>query len=129
MKHNSLSLQNLGEIFSQQPESKNKGKTKKGKKKNEKTAINSYFLFCKERRSALHAKNPNLSSREITKMLGEEWQNLSLPEREKYREKCRQQLLFNGEQLVEQNDGKIFLQIQASNGQLLAIPAFPINPK
>ena len=132
MKQSSLTLQNLGEIFSQLPEekkSKNKGKNSKEKEKTTKKAANSYLLFCKERRTALHAQNPDKTSREITKILAEEWKNLSADEKNKYQEKYKNIVSENAFENMGLGNDKIYIQIQASNGQILAIPAIPINPK
>lgn len=49
---------------------------KKGKEKESKKVPNSYFIFCKEQRSRAHKLFPNLSSREITKILAHEWRNM-----------------------------------------------------
>ena len=132
MKQSSFALQNLGEIFSQSPEPKKSKKNAKNGKENEKTAkkaANSYLLFCKEKRTALHAQFPDKSSREITKLLAEEWKNLSTDEKNKYQEKYKNIVSEHEFEDIANSNNKIYIQIQASNGQILAIPAIPLNPK
>lgn len=60
------------------PEIKPKNNQKRGK------LPNPYFIFCKERRTILHAQNPHAGSRDITKMLASEWKSMTSEQKQKY---------------------------------------------
>jgi hypothetical protein len=73
MQANQLSFAAAAEIFSQAPVRSKQLSQKKAKTSK---LPNQYFLFCQQRRTALQADHPAVSSREITRMLAEEWKNL-----------------------------------------------------
>ena len=123
-----MKFQNLGEIFSCDPRKDGKRKSQADDKKTGKKAANSYLLFCKERRTALHAENPDISSREVTKMLAQEWKNLSNEEKQKY-EKQKEEALKTQEVNDFITERTIYLQVKTMDGQVLAIPAIPIKEK
>lgn len=45
---------------------------------------NAFMLFGKERRPLIAKDNPNLSNKEVSKLLGKEWHSLSDQEKDKY---------------------------------------------
>lgn len=49
-----------------------------------KVVINGYINFCKENRNKIKEKNKELSPKDITKKLAEEWKLLTKDEKEKY---------------------------------------------
>lgn len=46
--------------------------------------LNCFFLFCKENRTSVARRYPNLSNSEITSLLGKSWRELKPSEKEKY---------------------------------------------
>lgn len=71
----------------------------KGKKRYSKKRIaNAFFLFCKMERQKFQEQNPDLSSREVTKLLASRWQSLSENEKTFYKEKYKETLLDNENQ-------------------------------
>ena len=76
----------------------------------------------------MHAENPDISSREVTKMLAQEWKNLSNEEKQKY-EKQKEEALKTQEVNDFITERTIYLQVKTMVGQVLAIPAIPIKEK
>jgi hypothetical protein len=54
-------------------------------KKQKKIVINRYINFCKKNRDVLKQKNKELSPKDITKKLAEEWKLLNEDEKQKYK--------------------------------------------
>ena len=52
--------------------------------KEPKKALTSYMCFCKDKRAELKALNPDINFSQLSKLMGEEWRHLSLPERARY---------------------------------------------
>ena len=65
-------------------------------------------MYCQERRTIAQKENPEMSSRDITKILGEEWKKMSSNEKRKY---C--------DQYLEKS-------VQRKN-ELYGNPSFPTN--
>ncbi|KAK8866320.1 non-histone protein [Tritrichomonas musculus] len=83
---------------------------------------NPYFLFCQEKRTQLHTQFPNVSSREITQMLAQEWKSLSTIEKQKYSDQYHKNM--EKAQVDKEKKHQIFLQIPVGNNQFMTIPAF-----
>ena len=79
-KKSFLKIENIGVLFSLKP-LKDNIQTKSLKKNKKKKKINPYFLFCINRRTIIHVQNPNLTSREVTKILAKEWNLLTYEEK------------------------------------------------
>lgn len=122
--NNRFSIVTQGSLFSVPPpvlSPQQKGTKEKGKKK-----PNPYFLFCQERRTELHAQNPQTTSREITKQLAEEWKSLSDQQKQKYNEAYRNSSPKKQETMPNLGD-QIYLQVVSTDGKVLAIPAYKIE--
>jgi hypothetical protein len=113
------------EIFSQVPKPPLR-KKKNGIAKNAKLP-NQYFLFCQERRTALQAEHPTMASREVTRILAEEWKSLSEQGKAEFADKYQQTIMRAREEAVKPmgiGKRKLWLQLQAPNGTVVSIPAF-----
>ena len=137
----SCSLSTPLPIFSLAPHTYDKYEKKSLKETTYVRKANPYFLFCKERRTQLHTERPGTPSREITKILAEEWKQMNECERSKYFEKYKHSLLNQQEEkqrglsdnqsLTEQADenkanpivGHYTFQFKMLNGQTFSIPA------
>lgn len=108
------------EVLSIEPPLK-KDKTQHKGSKTQKQA-NPYFLFCQEKRTQLHAQFPNIPSREVTKMLSQEWKTLSNNEKQKYSDQYHKNI--EKAQIEKEKKHQIFLQIPLGNDQFMTIPAF-----
>lgn len=110
----------LFEVLSIEPHI-NKEKTKNKSAKSQKQA-NPYFLFCQERRTQLHAQFPNISSREVTQMLAQEWKSLTNIEKQKYSDQYHKNI--EKAQVEKEKKHQIFLQIPMGNNKFMTIPAY-----
>ena len=123
---NKLNFVNLGIIFNQNPQ-ENKKNIENNFKKHSKQP-NSYFLFCKSRRTQLHVENPSLPSREVTKILANEWKNLNIEEKNKYTEEYQKLIEKNNiesKELIE--DIPMMVGILSLDGNFLSLPTFMIS--
>jgi hypothetical protein len=124
MSFHQLSLGATVEIFSQIPRAaaRAKGHTAKNSK-----LPNQYFLFCQQRRTALQAEHPGLSSREVTRILAEEWKSLSGEGKASFAEQYQQSIIKaregSGQETVK-GKKQLWLQFRTNNGQFVSIPAF-----
>lgn len=110
-------------IFNQKAEKNNKSSNK---------PPNPYFLFCQDRRVKLQNENPQMPSREITKLLAQEWKNLSDIEKSRYNEKYKASLenmqRVNLKKPVPHNIfGDFCLRLTSMDGTVIQIPAL-ISP-
>jgi hypothetical protein len=116
------------EVFSLAPAAPKIRQPKKGRplQKSDKHP-NPYFLFCQQRRTELHAEYPDMPSREITRMLADEWNNLANDVKATFQHKYQQSLegARNDHAGVTENGRrKIWIQLQTQDGQSVSIPAF-----
>ena len=72
-------------------------KCKETKEKPKKKGLNCYLLFAEENRNQVKAGNPGKPALEITKILSQMWQNLSVSQKNKYKEKAKLQASQNAE--------------------------------
>jgi hypothetical protein len=88
---------------------------------------NQYFLFCQQRRTELQAEHPTVPSREVTRMLGEEWRNLSDDAKAVFAHQYQQNMenaRDEPEGVVEGGRRRLWIQLQTQSGQFVSIPAF-----
>ena len=104
-------------------------KTKKAKSpfkpKHPKTP-NKYFLFCKKRRTELHALYPNITSREVTKILANEWKSMSQEQQESYAEMYVQMMETNNTREQESANAAIplWIDIPTATGEMMRVAAY-----
>ncbi|EAX97204.1 HMG box family protein [Trichomonas vaginalis G3] len=116
-------------ILSIPPSMAGKNKDKDGNKSNKMPKLpNPYFMFCKERRQILQAENSQISSREITKKLAEEWKNLPEIEKSRYNERYREELakFYKEKEKLEHPQpmqNTLFLKLLSVDGRIINIPA------
>lgn len=84
-----LSMSQTTEVFSVPPVSKTTIVAKASQSKKKSRTPNPYFLFCKARRTELTALQPDMPSRDLTKILAEEWRNMSPEQRLVYSEEYK----------------------------------------
>ena len=81
----SISESQLSPILAQQQLFDNNKTTKK------KRPMNSFLLFCKDKREEALMQNPHLKSVDISPILAEQWKNLPETEKQKYKLKAAEQ--------------------------------------
>ena len=126
-----FTLTSAEDIFTIAPQKEEKKKTRKVREDFKRTP-NPYLLFCKERRTQLHRENPETKSRDITKVLAEEWKNMGKDEKEKYQMKYKTliECHSNEEEKGRKKEvsiskllGKWKINIQSESGETIVIPA------
>lgn len=118
------SIVSQGALFSISPPAISTAK--KTAKDKAKKKPNPYFLFCQKRRTELHAQNPDIPSREITKQLAQEWKSLSDLEKNKYVQAYKNTSPEHAH--TPPNLGnQIYLQVISTDGTAFAIPAFQVE--
>jgi hypothetical protein len=121
-----LSSTGAVEIFSAAPlvkRPKPKGRASPGSKSGK--VPNPYFIFCARRRAELHAENPELPSREVTKMLAAEWAQLSAAKKAEYTALYQERFdRGEAEESIETPQNKILIKIPLPDGTVLAVPAY-----
>lgn len=132
MMHNSvLSFSGISEIISVQPPSITEERVLTRKPKDlstqKKKKSNPYFLFCQLRRPDLQASHPEMPSREVTKLLAEEWHSLTEDDKARYFDmykKSKNESAPSQNASLSNGRGQIMLEIPGTNGNRILIPAF-----
>lgn len=88
---------------------------------------NPYFLFCQSRRPDLQASHPEMPSRDVTKLLAEEWH--SLPDDDKARyihmyQRSQNEAAPPPVTNISNGRVQIMLEIPGANGTRIIIPAY-----
>ena len=91
------------------------------KKRKPKTP-NAFFLYCQEARTEAHRLHPELTSREVTKLLADEWKQLSSQEKSEYITKYKNKLKESEPQTLP-----CMIRIMADDGRLYSVPAIKIS--
>ena len=120
-----LSLSGTMSVFSITPVDEDKPKPKRSRNAKK---LNPYFIFCKERRSELHSKHPSTPSREITKLLAEEWKNMNESEKKKYVDKHKsvEEETKKDSEVPQQINTltRGSLSLRAADGKIYSLPVF-----
>jgi hypothetical protein len=87
MASNQLPFAATVELFSQKPRPAPRRRAVNPKLPNQ------YFLFCRQRRTTLQAEHPGLSSREVTRILAEEWKQLLEEEKAAFSNQYQENLI------------------------------------
>lgn len=87
---------------------------------------NKYFLFCKKRRTELHALHPEITSREVTKILASEWKAMSYEEQESYASMYVQMVEKNqsNEDEMKEKTIPLWIDIPTATGELMRVAAY-----
>lgn len=116
-------------IFDQKP---NRYTTEINPKREMQKIPNPYLLFCKERRTALHKTNPEMPSRDVTKILANEWKNMSENEKNKYKVKYQNRIKSKIQGNSPQENCNIaqtnYLNFTLPNGQVVFVPVTIYKP-
>ena len=128
-----FTLTTAQDIFTVAPKEDDKKMKSRKVREDFRRTPNPYLLFCKERRTQLHKENPDAQSRDITKVLAEEWKSMREDEKESYKIKYKK--LLENEKYEERRNkknkeisvshllGKWTLNIETESGAKIAIPA------
>ena len=125
---NRLSFTGSIDVFNISPVNASKKRVKKYTDPNESKQSNPYFIFCKERRTQLQAEHPSTPSREITKLLAEEWKGMNQSEKEKYKQKYKKSIEeYNSkpqEKPQKENFARGALSLRTADGKFYTLPVF-----
>jgi hypothetical protein len=115
------------EVFSQAPPAMKIKRQNKVSPPRSDRQPNQYFLFCQQRRTELQAEHPTVPSREVTRMLAEEWRNLSDDAKAAFAHQYQQNIESardEPEGAIEGGKRRVWIQLQTQSGQFVSIPAF-----
>ena len=110
-------------IFSQEPLSLINDSKKKDHKK--KKVPNPYFIFCSKQRLIFQEQHPEMSSRDITKLLASKWKEMTPEEKTIYQEQYSKSLpIFHPASKDLKSKKEIILHLTTETGEKIYLPAY-----
>ena len=121
-----LSFSDNVKIFDREPDTENEYRKEKRNTKGSQRLPNAYFLFCKKRRTQLHFEHPDMPSRDVTKILAEEWKGLSQESKSIYIEEYKKSIQVEEENEKEEQTQPMMVNVMTLDGQMFTMPALMI---